>query len=128
MALWFQFISNDYYYYVCIGIAFNAFALVMIPCFVDESPLYLMKKGEFQKAQVIIERIYRLNGTTEIPNLIDSLNIPKGQDKDSVSAMSYIRRPAVFVNLIVVTYFWASSSFDYYLTTFMLKYLNGDVF
>ena len=75
-----------------------------------------------------MERIYRLNGGTEMPALIDSLNIPKGYETESVSAMSFIRRPAVLVNLIVMTYFWASSSFDYYLTTFMLKYLNGDVF
>ena len=34
----------------------------------------------------------------------------------------------MLVNLLLMTYFWASSSFDYFLTTFMLKYLNGDVF
>lgn len=37
-------------------------------------------------------------------------------------------RPSVLVNLLLMTYFWASSSFNYFLTTFMLKYLNGDVF
>ena len=77
---------------------------------------------------MIIERIYRLNGSTEVPNLIDNLDIPKAKDKASVSTMSYLRRPDVLVNLIVMTYFWASSSFDYYLTTFMLKYLKGDVY
>jgi hypothetical protein len=77
MALWFQFVSNDYYYFVCIGIALNVFALIMIPCFVDESPLYLMKKGEFEQAKVIIERIYRLNGDSEVPCLNNSQNFLK---------------------------------------------------
>jgi hypothetical protein len=78
MALWFQFISNDYRYFVCIGICLNVFALVMIPCFVDESPLYLMKRGEFRKASVIIDRIYRLNGDTKAQNLISSQNLNIG--------------------------------------------------
>ena len=77
---------------------------------------------------MIIERIYRLNGDTEVPNLNNSQNFLNNQAKDSISATSFIMRPAVLVNLLLMTYFWASSSFDYYLTTFMLKYLNGDVY
>jgi len=42
--------------------------------------------------------------------------------------MTFIRQPNVLSNLIIMTFFWSSASFDFFLTTFMLKYLDGNVF
>ena len=39
-----------------------------------------------------------------------------------------IKQPQILVNLSTMAYLWSSSSFDYYLNTFMLKYLNGSMF
>jgi hypothetical protein len=40
----------------------------------------------------------------------------------------YLRQRTVLINLIVMSYMWASVSFCYYMVSFQIKYLPGDIY
>jgi hypothetical protein len=40
----------------------------------------------------------------------------------------YLRKPGVAVNLAVMSYMWASISFCFYMISFQLKYLPGNIY
>lgn len=63
-------VSKDYMLITQIGVVFGFISFIGIVCFLDESPLYLLRIGEVEKAEKIIRRIYRVNKSTG--------NTPKG--------------------------------------------------
>ena len=63
-------VSKDYLLITQIGVMFGIISFFGVVCFLDESPLYLLRIGEVEKAEKIIRRIYRVNKSTG--------NAPKG--------------------------------------------------
>jgi Sugar (and other) transporter len=56
-----QFISNDYRLITYVGAAFGSIAFLGVWLFLDESALYLLKKGKIKKAEAVIRSIFRSN-------------------------------------------------------------------
>ena len=47
---------------------------------------------------------------------------------DEKRTMFYLKQRDIQINLLVMTYMWGTVSFTYYLISFQLKYLPGDVY
>jgi hypothetical protein len=45
-----------------VGAVMGAISFLGVLLFLDESPLYLLRMGEIHKAEVVIRRIYKVNG------------------------------------------------------------------
>lgn len=56
-----KFISSDYYIITAIGFGFGLVSVIGVWQFLDESPLYLLRKGRISEAESIIRRIYVVN-------------------------------------------------------------------
>ena len=46
----------------------------------------------------------------------------------SLEAPSFANQPGLMYTLVLFAAFWTTSSFNYYLLTFLLKYIPGDIF
>jgi len=49
-------------------------------------------------------------------------------DKPAPSIRYYLSQPDILINLIVMSFGWLASSFNYYMIAFLLKYFPGNVF
>lgn len=61
LGFYFMFVSNQYIYILIFALILSIIAVVLVILLVEESPLYLMKKGEFDKANKIMAKIHRMN-------------------------------------------------------------------
>jgi len=59
-----KFMSKEYMLITQVGIVFGTISFIGVVCFLDESPLYLLRIGEVEKAEKIIRRIYKVNKAT----------------------------------------------------------------
>ena len=57
-----MFISNNYRYWMINGLLLNSYALLGLTFYLDESPLWLLKKGYKERAEKVILRMMRING------------------------------------------------------------------
>lgn len=48
-------------YILIFALSLTIAAVVLVVVFMEESPLYLIKKGEFDKANIIMAKIHRIN-------------------------------------------------------------------
>lgn len=73
--------------------------------FVDESPLWLLKKGQTQKADAIIRKMMKFNGhpEAEIANCNSTPLISKDVSDENVpSTFEFIKMPVVGKNLLIM--------------------------
>jgi len=68
-----------------VGVVFGIISFFGLVCFLDESPLYLLRTGEVDKAEKIIRRIYKVNKATG--------NTPKGVKLDLNERGTSIQSP-----------------------------------
>jgi Sugar (and other) transporter len=54
-------VSNQYIYILIFALILSIAAVVLLVVVLEESPLYLMKKGEFDRANAVMNRIHRMN-------------------------------------------------------------------
>ena len=66
--------------------------------YLDESPLYLLKTGQYEKAKMIIEQIKRINGITDLNQpLYDNSNnfdlkiLDNNEKEKKLSTMEWLR-------------------------------------
>lgn len=52
--LWFLFVSKNYMWWMLFGLVFSLYTVIGFIFFLDESPLFLLKRGEKEKAEKII--------------------------------------------------------------------------
>lgn len=57
-----KFVSNDYAVITYTGVIFGLLSFLGVWCFLDESPLFLLRDGQYTKAEAIIRRMYEING------------------------------------------------------------------
>lgn len=48
-------------YILIFALSLTIAAVVLVVVFMEESPLYLMKKGEFDKANIVMAKIHHIN-------------------------------------------------------------------
>lgn len=56
-----MFVSNQYIYILIFALILSIAAVALVILVIEESPLYLMKKGQFEKANNIMLKIHRVN-------------------------------------------------------------------
>jgi MFS family permease len=57
-----KFVSNDYAVITYTGVAFGFLSFFGVWCCLDESPLFLLRDGQYTKAESVIRRMYEING------------------------------------------------------------------
>lgn len=62
VPFYFQFISKDWIYLTYIGVLLNCISLLGLIFFVPESPLWLIRKHQFDRARGVIRKIAITNG------------------------------------------------------------------
>ena len=104
--------------------------------YVDESPLYLLKTGQHEKAKMIIEQIKRINGITDLnqplnesSNNFDLKILDNNEKEKKLSTMEWLRSSRKLpINLALMIYMWSAVSFNYYLILYQLKNLPGNLY
>ena len=105
----------------------------------EESPIFLLKTGKDQQAIAVIRRTHRVNNPQEPLICIDQIlaeelpsQPPSSQSETSKahqSALAMLRTtPRLLTDLCIMVSMWSIISFNYYLLTFQIKSLPGDVF
>ena len=59
-----KFVAKEYMLITEIGVVFGIISFLGVVCFLDESPLYLLRIGEVERAEKIIRRIFKVNKST----------------------------------------------------------------
>jgi MFS family permease len=149
-GIYFSSISQHYAYFSMLGpfLGFiSCFGLVYLP----ESPLWQLKVGRVAEAKLTLFKMSAINGidcSEEIEalsnnesQLMSKLNNTEVEMETSVplvgapaqtqseqNVMFFLGQRVIIVNLIVMCYMWASTSFSYYMISLYMKYLPGNIF
>ncbi|CAI2364061.1 unnamed protein product [Moneuplotes crassus] len=154
-SFYFRFISNDWRYF---GYGSVIFTLILAVCslFLPESPRFLVDKGEFEQAKIVVDRISRINKSglyqkhwkfngksqnnsqDSAKELVDNdeareklLNYGK-EKGDLILKKNPLRQmrkqPKLALNLAISTICWTACSFNYFLLSYDTKNLGGNIF
>ena len=63
IGFYFKFISNQSVYILLFGLVLSVAAAVLMLVVVQESPLFLLKKGNFERANAVLNKIHLMNQT-----------------------------------------------------------------
>lgn len=91
--------------------------------FLPESPIFLWQKGRFQEAHESIEAIARVNNC--------KVNLPRFKpyiESQSPKESNFMSQPDIRFNLAIMAVVWLTSSFNYYLVGYLLKYFPGSIY
>ena len=146
-VVYFVFLSKNWLWFVLIGYVLTAFGMVG-SLFIPETPKYLMKVGRVAEFERVMNKIAGLNGNSvafddgsfdDIVKLQQEARDRKDEEEEKVSSehsdqvtvdssvLRYLKDKTVARNLIILLVVWPARSFDYYLSSFLLKYLPGNV-
>ena len=104
--------------------------------FIPESPKFLMTHDKHQRAKEILAFIAKFNKKSTFTmefhfenETVNTKNPSHGPiiPPDIKSQESFKTRRNL-VNLLIMLILWVAASFDYFLISFQLKYIEGDVF
>jgi len=150
-ALYFRYISQNYFWYAFAGLVFSSLSAIGTMIFVDESLLFLLKTNRIEEANEGLERMLRVSGVRQetlddsrstassfsirsAHTLHHSLLKPKTMFKkyemppsNKESIWSQVDRKVIF-NLVVMTFIWCAVGFGFFLVNFQLKYLPGSIY
>ena len=155
ITFYLRFISIDIHPIIWIGFTLNLISVVTA-YWIVESPAWLVSVGEIERAKKGIQYIAKFNGvndlnivhlipnpepndeTTEEPKVTTYQPVDDGEvvedqglipeKKVEKEEVTFCSNKTLLVNLILMTAMWTASSFDYYLITFFLKYIPGNIF
>ena len=61
VGFFFKFISNKFFYVLAFAFILQVAAVILIFTVIEESPLFLLKKGETTRANLIFAKIHKMN-------------------------------------------------------------------
>ena len=118
--------------------------------FAPESPRYLYAKKDWKNLRKVIRTIAKVNGSNmnhsyaideEVKFLTNSkkqterkaieeqeTDIDMSTAQDEFSVVTALKDPTIFINFIVVLVCFSVVSFNYYMISFYLKYVGGNIF
>lgn len=149
-TLYFGFIARAWFPIVSIGYTLAVISTIGV-FFYPESPCYLIKKKMYKEAAECLEyiaKINRINYKFDVAyfeveqKVITSKESPLNETETSVQNKSlinneegqkhsvryYLRQPEILRNVILMSFSWLASSFNYYMVVFLLKYFPGNVY
>ena len=152
-SIYFRFISNNWrpVGYVGIGISF---IMAIASHFSPESPRFLADKGDFKQARFIMNRMSRMNKAklhnkswkfveevkssriidgNELKEKLLSNNETTADKDDGLKMKSnpikmMLNNPKLVINLTIATISWIACSFNYFLVSYDVKNLGGNIF
>lgn len=103
--------------------------------FADESPLFLLRQGDFNRAERSLKLIFHRNlgksgktaQTTPLLNPVDEALYEANFRQFTIEKPQALK-PDTVCKLGLVTSLWSCVLFNYYLFPFMLRYVSGDLF
>ena len=156
-ALYFMFITKYWYGFQIFGLVLNALVVVLVPL-LPESPKYLLSKRKYDQARLAILKIAKFqrlpNNQLQMVSKLkfeeeflaelsqkdfsslteaqkERVLIANQESKDKQldgSLKDLVRIRKHLINLILMIWMWVASSFSFYLISFQIKYIKGDVF
>ena len=118
--------------------------------FAPESPRYLYAKKDWKNLRKVIRTIAKVNGSNmnhsyaideEVKFLTNSkkqterkaieeqeTDIDMSTAQDEFSIVTALKDPTILINFIVVLVCFSVVSFNYYMISFYLKYVGGNIF
>jgi hypothetical protein len=101
-----------------VGLALNSF--------LPESPKWLLKEQRYKECHEVLTKMLSVNQGMSKSKAIDSLLLRPKHSMMNVETWPDLRPYAW--NLICMLIIWGSCSFCYYLISFQLKYIKGNIF
>ena len=156
-ALYFMFITKYWYGFQIFGLVLNTLVVVLVPL-LPESPKYLLSKRKYDQARLAILKIARFqrlsNNQLQMVSKLkfeeeflaelsqkDFSSLTEAQKERVLianqeskekhldgSLKDLVRIRKHLINLILMIWMWVASSFSFYLISFQIKYIKGDVF
>ena len=146
-TIYFALISKHWVYFVFFGYMLNWVGVIGI-YYLPESPVILMKRGRITEAYESLEYIAKVNGRklnstaesflksdyAKSADINDSVTgdevatVSEDELEDTSSTKYFLSFTYIKINLAVMIFCWLSSSFNYYLVLFLVKYLPGNIY
>lgn len=149
LTIYYMTISKNTLNIIIFATALQFITLGLILAFVPESPTWLYKQNRVKECQRVCRYMGKMNGKTfgedsclkvpihEHSKQMDAIQTPTSTVQSQIQAdkaeknspWSMIRNDStIFVNLVCMTCVWLAASFCYYLISYQLKYIKGDIF
>ncbi|XP_042855678.1 solute carrier family 22 member 15-like isoform X2 [Penaeus japonicus] len=103
---------------------------LLLPCYVPESPRWLITQGRNDEAKVILEYMAKKNGKSkELPSHWEVKSTGgKNKEKKSNGVRDLVSHPYVLVLTLIQIFSWFVNSCTYYGLTMAASNLGGDVY
>jgi len=135
----FQFVTADTNLVLWLAFAITMSSLVVLWLSrIPESTKYLLLNQNYEQARGVFSRISSFNSASneereKIDTLIsdlefESLSTDEGDSSPKSSPFDSLRNRKVILNLVMMVVCWSAVSFSFYMLTFFLKYLPGNIY
>ncbi|KAK7078545.1 hypothetical protein SK128_015727 [Halocaridina rubra] len=110
---------------------------MLLPCYVPESPRWLIIHGRRDEAKAVLEHIARRNGKFEelpthwevtVSGGDEDGKVKVNKSKKSLGVCDLIRHPYIFMLTVIQVYSWFVNSATYYGLTMAASNLGGNVY
>jgi len=121
-TLYFWFVSKQWIYFTLFGFGLQIFSVITIQ-FLPESPRLMVELGRLDEAKASFEKIAKWNGQELHWNEEDFRRTAtiENSSKTGQRPLSYwLKQKRILINLVVMTLFWLTTSFNFYLIQFLL--------
>lgn len=122
--------------------------LIALSCYLafrlPESPLYLIKVGKYAEAKLALDSVAEINGvkpvnwkyhrfTEELQSQLDHKSLDSEVQTKAAPEKIYDFNNLTddrvhFANLVIMNVAWSSTSFGFYLISYYMKYIPGDIY
>ena len=135
-TVYYRWVSKDWWWTIAFALVLQTVTLFLLYRYSTESPKWLYNKKKFAECQYTMRYMADWNGVELNPN--SCLNVPMFNKQEKISESTIktdesqwgiIKNyPGVLRNLLCMVMVWVSASFCYYLISYQLKYIKGDIF
>jgi Na+/melibiose symporter-like transporter len=143
MALGFKYVTKDWLGPQTVCMAVIGVACVISWRWMPESPVYLVRTGRYEAAREAMDRIADINERDrvrwgevrfkeEASNEESECLVQKGVSGDRMDQRYDIKNltndKRQYSNLVIMNVVWSSTSFGFYLISYYMKYIPGDIY